>query len=218
MNEILKHFQREGIIPVVTISRWKDTEAIMSALLKGGISTIEVTLRTDEGIKSIAWIKENLPKVLVGAGTVTTMKRFEEALSAGADFFVTPGINPIIVERAIKEGKTIVPGCLTPTELDTGILFGLDVFKFFPSECFGGIKTIKALAGPYPDVRFIPTGGINLENARQYLADPHVLALGGSWLVKESWVRDEMFDEITKSAKDARDLVQEIRQEVIDHV
>lgn len=217
MNEILKHFQKEGIIPVVTISRSEDATQIMSALVEGGITTIEITLRTEEGVKSIARVKEKFPAVLAGAGTVTTMARFEAALAAGADFFVTPGMNATIIKRALQEGKPIVPGCLTPTELDTGMALGLDVFKFFPSEAFGGIKTIKALAGPYPNVLFVPTGGINSENARLYLADKHVLAVGGSWLVKEPWVREGKFEEITKCAQAARTLVNEARQEVVNH-
>lgn len=217
MNQVFTHLKREGIIPVVTVSSCDDSLEIMDALVKGGIFTIEITLRTDEGVKAIALIKDRFPEVLVGAGTVTTRKRFDDALSAGADFFVTPGMNQTIILQAQEVEKTIIPGCLTPTELDTGISFGLEVFKYFPSECFGGLKTIKAFAGPYPDVLFIPTGGINLENARQYLGDKHILAVGGSWLVKEPWIRSGEFAEITKCAIEAREMVAEIRPEVVYH-
>lgn len=217
MDEIVNHLQNEGIIPVVTINRSEDACQIMEALLKGGITTIEITLRTDEGVTSIAQIKKNFPEVAVGAGTVTSIERLEGAISAGADFLVTPGLNEIIVRRAIQAGKVIFPGIVTPTELDEGMSLGLDVFKFFPSEVFGGIKAIKALAGPFPTVRFIPTGGISLENAQQYLSDKHVLAVGGSWLVKNAWVESSNFYEITKCALDAHALVNKVKAEVLTH-
>jgi 2-dehydro-3-deoxyphosphogluconate aldolase/(4S)-4-hydroxy-2-oxoglutarate aldolase len=217
MNEVFLHLQREGIIPVVTISSRGDSPFIVDALVKGGIFTIEITLRTDEGVKAIALIKDRFPEVLVGAGTVTTRKRFDEAFEAGADFFVTPGMNQEIILQALAVNKPIIPGCLTPTELDAGISHGLEVFKYFPSESFGGLKTIKALSGPYPDVLFIPTGGINLENARQYLSNSRILAVGGSWLVKEGWVRDGQFEEITKCANEARKMVTEVRPEAVQH-
>jgi 2-dehydro-3-deoxyphosphogluconate aldolase/(4S)-4-hydroxy-2-oxoglutarate aldolase len=217
MNVILKHLQKEGIIPVVTISRSDDAQQIVEALLKGGISTVEITLRTEEGVKAISYIKENFPEMVVGAGTVTNMNRFEGALSARADFFVTPGMNRSIIERALQAGKLIIPGLVTPTELEIGLSFGLQVFKFFPSEPFGGVNTIKALAGPYPNVLFVPTGWINPENARQYLADKHVLAVGGSWLVKDLWVKEGKFEEITKCAIEARALINEIREEAVTH-
>ncbi|MGV8050278.1 MAG: bifunctional 4-hydroxy-2-oxoglutarate aldolase/2-dehydro-3-deoxy-phosphogluconate aldolase [Anaerolineaceae bacterium] len=218
MIDIIHHLGSNGVIPVVTIKKEGSATKIALALLQGGITTIEITLRTDKACDSISQIKKMFPDLIVGAGTVTTIDRFKDAVNAGADYFVTPGLDEEIVRLAISLNKTIFPGILTPTELGKGMALGLNVFKFFPSEAFGGIKSIKALAGPFPNVLFIPTGGISLENSRAYLEDKHVLAVGGSWLVKSNWVEEGKFDEIVKRAAEAHAMVIEARKEASGNV
>ena len=173
-----------GIVPVVRIERAGDAVPLAEALWAGGIRVVEFTFRTEAAGEAIRNSVEKLPEMLVGAGTVRSVAQFEEAMDAGARFVVTPGFNRKVVETAVREHVPIYPGIVTPGELERVLEYGIKTVKFFPAEASGGTATLKAFAGPYGDVNFIPTGGIGPENFEQYLGLGNVLAVGGSWLTK----------------------------------
>jgi Entner-Doudoroff aldolase len=172
-----------GIVPVIVIQDVKDAVPLGKALCDGGLPCAEVTFRTAAAKESIATISRELPDMLVGAGTVLTTQQVDEALEAGAKFIVSPGLNPEVVTYCQSKNVPIIPGIATPSEIEQALALGLDVVKFFPAEQNGGIEKIKALAGPYTSLKFMPTGGVNAKNINDYLAFPRVVACGGTWMV-----------------------------------
>ena len=197
------------IVPVVVIQDAKDAVPLAKALTAGGLSVAEVTFRTDAAEASIRAMTDEFPDMLVGAGTVTNVAQAEKAIAAGAKFLVTAGFNRAVTEYAVENKLTIYPGICTPTELMFLLEYHLTVAKFFPAEQYGGLKTIKALSAPFPNIRFMPTGGINAGNVKEYLADPKIIACGGSWMVKDSLVREGKFDEIERLTAEAVALVRD---------
>jgi 2-dehydro-3-deoxyphosphogluconate aldolase/(4S)-4-hydroxy-2-oxoglutarate aldolase len=171
------------LVPVVVLDRVDDAVPLGTALMEAGLPIAEVTFRTGAAAASIAALRSSLPGMRVGAGTVSSTAQLDEAIAAGAHFVVTPGFNPRVVERALSRGIPIVPGVNAPGFVEMALEFGLTTLKFFPAEASGGIAMIKALAGPYPGVRFVPTGGIGPANLAAWLAQPNVVACGGSWMV-----------------------------------
>ena len=211
MNEVLKKIGQTGIVPVVVLNEVKDAVPLAQSLINGGLPCAEVTFRTDAAQQSIAEISKNFPQMFVGAGTVLTTEQVDRAVDAGAKFIVSPGFNPKVVEYCIKKGYPVTPGIMTPTELEMALEFGLDVVKFFPAENAGGLKMIKAMAAPYTKMKFMPTGGINPQNVREYLQCDKILACGGSWMVKGDLINSGNFTEIEKLTKEASQIVKEIR-------
>lgn len=211
MNEVLKKIGQTGIVPVVVLNEVKDAVPLVQSLINGGLPCAEVTFRTDAAQQSIAEISKNFPQMFVGAGTVLTTEQVDRAVDAGAKFIVSPGFNPKVVEYCLKKEYPITPGIMTPTELEMALGFGLDVVKFFPAENAGGLKMIKAMAAPYTMMKFMPTGGINPENVREYLQCDKILACGGSWMVKGDLIKSGNFSEIEKLTKQAAQIVKEIR-------
>lgn len=171
------------LVPVVVLDRASDAVPLGTALMDAGLPVAEVTFRTGAAPAAIAEMRSRLPGLRVGAGTVSSAAQLDEAIAAGAQFVVTPGFNPRVVERALSRGIPIVPGVNAPGFVEMALEFGLSTLKFFPAEASGGIAMIKALAGPYPGVRFVPTGGIGPANLASWLAQPNVVACGGSWMV-----------------------------------
>jgi len=212
MNETLKQIGKTGIVPVVVLNNASDAEPLAEALIKGGLPCAEVTFRTDAAEDSIKAIAKKFPEMFVGAGTVLTTEQVDRAIGAGAKFIVSPGFNPKVVEYCVKNNYPIAPGIMTPTELEMALGFGLDVVKFFPAENAGGLKMIKAMAAPYTMMKFMPTGGINATNVRDYLACDKILACGGSWMVKGDLVKEGNFAEIEKLTAEAAAIVREIRK------
>lgn len=203
MEELIERIHRAGIIPVVKINNSKNAVPLAKALYKGGIPAIEITLRTEAGINSIHDIAENVPEMIIGAGTVLTIKQAEAAVSAGAQFIVSPGLNLKLVQWCKENDVTIMPGVSSATEIETAMEYGLNVLKFFPAESSGGTAAIKSFAGPFGDLKFMPTGGINENNFHDYLSLKNVIACGGSWMAPESDIDSENFDKIESSAKSA---------------
>lgn len=191
------------LLPVVVLERPEDAVPLAKALLEGGLAVAEVTFRTAAAAEAISRIRKGVPDMLVGAGTVLTKEQLSDAGAAGAQFIVTPGFNPAIVEAAQAAGLPIVPGVNNPTGVEQAMAVGLKAVKFFPAEPSGGVPFIKALSGPYPDMRFVPTGGVAPANLASYLALPAVLACGGSWMVDAKLIRDRNFDEITRLTAEA---------------
>ena len=211
MNDTLKQIGSTGIVPVVVLNKVSDAVPLAEALIRGGLPCAEVTFRTDAAEDSIREIAKKFPEMFVGAGTVLITEQVDRAIGAGAKFIVSPGLNPKVVEYCIKKGYPVTPGIMTPTELEVALGFGLDVVKFFPAENAGGLKMIKAMSAPYTMMKFMPTGGINATNVRDYLACDKILACGGSWMVKGDLINAGNFAEIEKQTREAAAIVKEIR-------
>lgn len=211
MNEVLEKIQEIGIVPVVVLDDAKDAAPLAKALCEGGLPCAEVTFRTAAAEESIRIMSEQFPEMLVGAGTVLTTEQVDRAVAAGAKFIVSPGLNPRIVKYCVEKGILITPGCANPSDIEQALENGLDVVKFFPAEPAGGLKMIKAMAAPYVGVKFMPTGGINQNNVKDYLAYDRILACGGSWMVKGDMVAAGEFDKIKELAKEAVEIVKESR-------
>ena len=212
MNKVLEEIQKIGIVPVVVLDDEKDAKPLAKALVEGGLPCAEVTFRTKAAEESIRIMAKEYPQMLVGAGTVLTTEQVDRAIKAGAKFIVSPGLNPKIVSYCIEKGIPVTPGCQTPSDIEKALELGLDVVKFFPAEPAGGLPMIKALAAPYTEVMFMPTGGINPKNVVDYLKFDRILACGGSWMVKGDLVKEGKFDEITALVKEAAKIVSDSRK------
>lgn len=211
MGTMADKFEELGVIPVVVLNDAKDALPLAKALYEGGLPCAEVTFRTAAAEESIRIMSEQFPEMLVGAGTVLTTEQVDRAVAAGAKFIVSPGMNPRIVKYCVEKGILITPGCANPSDIEQALENGLDVVKFFPAEPAGGLKMIKAMAAPYVGVKFMPTGGINQNNVRDYLAYDRILACGGSWMVKGDLVAAGEFDKIKELAAEAVEIVKESR-------
>ena len=179
---VLEKAALTGIMPVINIPNPGLAVPLADALTAGGLPQIEVTLRNDTALDSIRVIKRERPDFVCGAGTVLSVSQAEEALAAGADFIVAPGFNPKVVEHCLSRGAEVLPGCVTPAEIEAGMALGLTTFKFFPSESLGGVRTIKELCGPYRNIRFVPTSGITMETNRRTSPQPSISAASSSSL------------------------------------
>ncbi len=211
MKQILDRIQRTGIIPVVVIEDKKDAVPLADALCKGGLPCAEVTFRTEAAADAIRLMKNAHPEMLVGAGTVLTIDQVDNAIAAGAEFIVSPGFDTVIVDYCQEKGIVVLPGCISPSEAAIAVRKGLSVIKFFPAEQAGGLPFIKAIAAPYTTLSFMPTGGINPENVKEYLKYDRIFACGGSWMVKGKLISEGRFDEIQKLTEEAAAIVKEIR-------
>ena len=198
-------------MPVVVLEDAKNAKLLADALVEGGLSCAEVTFRTAAAEETIRLMCREHPDMLIGAGTVLTVAQVDRAVSAGAKFIVSPGFDAEIVDYCIKKGVAVYPGCITPTEIAQAVKRGLQVVKFFPATQFGGVATMKALAAPYTGIKFMPTGGIHLENLEEFLRCPAVIACGGSWMVKKDLIQSGQFQTIQKKTEDAVSLVRKIR-------
>lgn len=211
MSDILEQLAGYGVVPVVVLNRAEDAQPLAEALCKGGLKCAEVTFRTDAAEESIRIMTENFPDMLVGAGTVLTVDQVDRAVAAGAKFIVSPGFDPEIVDYCLSKDILVLPGCITPSEVAQGVKRGLKVLKFFPAEQAGGLAMIKAMAAPYTNVKFMPTGGISAKNLEEYLSFDRIAACGASWMVKAELVDHKEYDKIAELTKEAVDLVKKIR-------
>jgi 2-dehydro-3-deoxyphosphogluconate aldolase/(4S)-4-hydroxy-2-oxoglutarate aldolase len=210
--DIIDSLRQMGIIPVVSIPRLEHALPLAESLLEGGLPCAEVTFRTAAAAESMMEIRARYPEIFLGAGTVLTIEQAETAINSGAQFIVSPGTNPAVVDYCLAKGIAIFPGVCTPTEIETALAKGVDVLKFFPAEPMGGVGFLKAICAPYRQVRFIPTGGIDQKNLGQYLALTEVIACGGSWMVKPELMNAGEFDRIRQLVKEAVALVDELRK------
>lgn len=211
MNEIVNRLGTMGIVPVVAIEDAAHAPKLGRALQAGGLPCAEITFRTAAAEDAIRAMTTECPEVLVGAGTILTVEQAQTAVAAGAKFIVTPGFDAAVVDYCLEKSVPITPGVMTPTEINMALNKGLRLLKFFPAEAAGGVKTLKAVGGPYGGVTFIPTGGISPANLAEYLALPMVHACGGSWLVKKQLIRDGEFEKIEKLTSEGVTLVQQVR-------
>jgi len=196
-------FDMGPIVPVLVIKNVEDALPIASALLAAGIKVLEVTLRTPAALDVIKLIAKELPEACVGAGTVTNREMLQRCEDAGAKFAISPGLTKDLLQAGNEGNIALIPGISSISEMMDGIDYGYDHLKFFPAEASGGIKAIQSIGGPFPDIRFCPTGGINLSNVSNYLALPNVSCCGGSWLVTDEIVKNKDWSKITELAKQA---------------
>ena len=209
--DIAEKFQKLGVVPVVVLEDTKDAVPLAKALVEGGLPCAEVTFRTEAAEESIRFMAEQFPEMLVGAGTVLTTEQVDAAVGAGAKFIVSPGLNPEIVKYCLEKNIAVTPGVVTPSEMAQAVELGLPLVKFFPAEPSGGLPMIHAVAAAYTTLKFMPTGGINPSNVRDYLKDDKIFACGGSWMLKGNLVDAGDFDKIKELTKEAADIVKEIR-------
>lgn len=203
MNDTLKKLSQIGIVPVVALNHIEDARPLAKALCDGGLPCAEVTFRTDCAEEAIRIMSEEFPQMFVGAGTVLTTDQVDRAVNAGAKFIVSPGLNAEVVKYCVDRNIPVTPGCANPSDIEQALSLGLDVVKIFPAEAIGGLKLIKAMAAPYVNMKFMPTGGINANNLNEYLAFDRIIACGGSWMVSGALVDAGKFDEITALTKEA---------------
>ncbi len=203
MNEIIERVSNIGIIPVIAIEDAAKAVPLAKALVAGGLPAAEVTFRTAAAEEAMRAIVKEVPEMLVGAGTVLTPEQADRALAAGAKFIVTPGFNPEMVKYVLSKGGLIMPGTATPGEMEQAMSLGLTAVKFFPAEQNGGVATLKAVAGPYRNLKWMPTGGVNTKNLMDYLSFNQILACGGTWMVKKELIEAENWDEITRISREA---------------
>lgn len=194
------------LVPVVVVDDVAQGIGVATALAENGLPVAEVTFRTAGARAAIEAIATDLPDVLVGAGTVVTPAQVDEAVAAGARFLVSPGISRAVVERAQEVGVPIVPGCATASDIMTALELGVTTVKLFPAGVVGGVAALKALSAPFPQVRFVPTGGVSAANLAEFLAVPSVLAVGGSWMVEKSLVAAGDWAEVGRRTREAVEL------------
>ena len=200
-----------GIVPVVVLEKTEDAVPLADALLKGGISSMEITFRTACAADCIEIISKEVPDMAVGAGTVLNMEQAKLAVEKGANFIVSPGLDEETVKWAIENNIPVVPGCVTPTEIMKAISLGLNVIKFFPADVYGGIKAIKALSAPFGQVKFLPTGGVSEANLQDFIGNKSVAAVGGSWVCKKDDIANHDWDKITALSANAVKIIKETR-------
>jgi 2-dehydro-3-deoxyphosphogluconate aldolase/(4S)-4-hydroxy-2-oxoglutarate aldolase len=213
MTKTFEALRQIGVVPVITIDRPQDAVPLARALLDGDIGCAEITFRTSSAEEAIHRISSECHQMLIGAGTVLTVPQAEQAVRVGAQFIVSPGFDPSIVDWCQGHNVPVLPGVATPTEISMALAKGVKVLKFFPAEEIGGVRMLKALYAPYSEVQFIPTGGIKAHNLAEYLALPNVVACGGSWMATGSMISEGKFDEIARVSGEARAIIRRVRGE-----
>lgn len=200
---VIKCLQRDRILPVAEISSLDHALPLVDALMMAGLGSLEVTLRRPHALETIALLRAERPTIILGAGTVLRVDQVDQAAESGASFVVSPGLNAAVVQRCLDLGLAVFPGIVTPTEVERLFEMGLHVGKLFPAAAIGGVAWIRALAGPYPSLRLIPTGGIRESELRSYLELPSVLACGGTWLADRQLAEEQRWEEIAELARRA---------------
>ena len=209
--DMFERFHHTGVVPVVVIDDAQNALPTAQAMAAGGIPVMEITFRTPAAPDSIRLVSENLPEVLVGAGTVTDLAQAKLAVECGAKFIVSPGYDGETVDWCLENGIPVLPGCVTPTEIMGAKKKGLSVLKFFPANVYGGLKAIKALAGPFPGMRFIPTGGVNNDNLAEFLSSPFICAVGGSWVCPRAEIAAGNYEKISELCRTTAQIVKTVR-------
>jgi 2-dehydro-3-deoxyphosphogluconate aldolase/(4S)-4-hydroxy-2-oxoglutarate aldolase len=200
-NELIDQLAALAVMPVIQIENADDAVKLVEVLSENGLPAAEITFRSAAAAESIRRIRNAFPDVILCAGTVLTIGQVDEAVAAGADFIISPGFNPTTVNYCIENGIKIIPGINNPSQIEQALELGIKVVKFFPAEASGGINMVKALVGPYSQIKLMPTGGIKPSNVMDYLAVPQVIACGGSWIATTSAIANHDWDTIAKNAR-----------------
>lgn len=211
MSEVLSKLKEVGIVPVVKLNDVNKSVPLCKALMSGGINVAEITFRTECAEDVIKEIVNKCPDMIVGAGTIINIEQAERAINAGAAFIVSPGLSVDVVRYCKSRNVDVIPGCITPSEVMQAINEGLEVVKFFPAKEFGGLSTMKALSAPFANIKFMPTGGVNLDNLKEFISAKFIIACGGTYMVKENLINDENYEEITRLSKLSVDIIKESR-------
>ncbi len=201
---VLERFEKVGIVPVVVLDDAKDAIPTAEAMLAGGVDVMEITFRTAAAPEAIRLVAESCPDMLVGAGTIINVEQAKLAVEMGAKFIVSPGFDADVVRYCIENGIAVTPGCVTPTEIMAAVNLGLKVIKFFPANVYGGLNAMKNLSAPFPGIKFLPTGGVNASNIREYIDAPFIHAVGGSWVCAKADITAGNFEKITALCREAR--------------
>lgn len=211
--ELIQKIDTAGIIAVLIVDEVKHAVPLAKALIKGGVDAIELTLRTPAALDAAKAIKEEVPEITLGFGTVLTIDQVKAVVDVGADFAVSPGCNPKIIAEAYKQNLSFAPGIMTPTDIEMAVQEGCRVLKFFPAATSGGMKHLQSMSAPYNylGLKFIPLGGCNMENAPSYLQSDLITAIGGTWVAKRNLIQAEDWDKITTNALEIRNLITKIR-------
>lgn len=211
-SAVMQQIGAIGVVPIIILNNANKATELARALLNGGVGCVEITLRTDAGVEAIRQIAQQVPEMLVGAGTVLSIEQAEAAVEAGARFIVTPGFDDDLVDWCQTQSVDILPGAVTPTEITHARKKGIFTVKFFPADLYGGPNGVKSLSGPFRDVRFVVTSGVNAETLASYLKIPTIFACGGSWIAPANLIDEEQFEAITKLAREAAETVKQIRR------
>lgn len=202
--DVLSRLAAAGVVPVVVLDNAADAVPTAKAMVAGGIDVMEITFRTAAAADSIRAVAAEVPEMLVGAGTVLNLEQCKLAVECGAKFIVSPGYDEETVAWCVENGVAVTPGCVTPTEIMAALKHGLKVVKFFPANVYGGLNAIKALSGPFVGLKFIPTGGVNQQNLGEFVSNPSIHAVGGSWVCPKADIAAHNFDKITQLCAEAR--------------
>ena len=206
---VMERLARSVVVPVVVLEKAEDAVPTAKALLAGGVDTMEITFRTACAPEAIRAVAENCPEVLVGAGTVINLEQCKLAVSMGARFIVSPGYSEEIVSWCVENIIPVTPGCVTPTEIMAAVNHGVKVIKFFPANVYGGLNAMKSLSAPFVGIRFLPTGGVNTANIKEYIDAPFVHAVGGSWVCPKADIAAGNWEKITNLCLEARKAAKE---------
>ncbi len=201
---VLERLANSIVVPVVVLNDAKDAVPTANAMMAGGVDVMEITFRTAAAPDAIRAVAENCPDMLVGAGTVLNLEQCKLAVEMGAKFIVSPGFDAQVVDWCLDNGVAVTPGCVTPTEITAAVNRGLKVVKFFPANVYGGLNAMKNLSAPFVGVKFLPTGGVNASNIKEYVDAPFIHAVGGSWVCPKADIAAGNWDKITKLCADAR--------------
>lgn len=201
---ILERLANSGVVPVVVLDKADDAIPTANALLAGGVDVMEITFRTPCAPECIKRVAENCPDMLVGAGTILNLEQCKLAIEMGAKFIVSPGFDAEVVSYCVENGIAVTPGCVTPTEIMAAIKLGLNVVKFFPANIYGGLSAMKNLSAPFGQIKFMPTGGVNTANIKEYIDAPFIHAVGGSWVCPKADIAAGNFEKITALCLEAR--------------
>ena len=211
--ELTARLGKAGVIAVLVIDEVDDAVPVARALVKGGVTAMELTLRTPAALESLRRIRKEVPEMLAGVGTILTSDQLLQVKREGGELGVAPGCNPKVLETAIAEEFPFIPGTMTASEIESALDMGCRVLKFFPAEPAGGVKYLKSLNSPYSylGLQYIPLGGLNEENVVTWLEQPFILAIGGSWIAAKSLIRDKSWDQITRNAERAAAVLNKVR-------
>jgi 2-dehydro-3-deoxyphosphogluconate aldolase/(4S)-4-hydroxy-2-oxoglutarate aldolase len=212
--DIIQKVDNAGVIAVLVIDEVKHAVPVAKALQAGGVSAIELTLRTPVAWEAAKAIKHEVPQITLGFGTVLTIEQALNAAKVGADFAVAPGCNPKVIAAARDCGLSFAPGIATPTDIEVALEQGCRILKYFPAETSGGMKHLTNMIAPYNylNLKFIPLGGLNINNAADYIISPFITAIGGSWIAKQDLIRGEQWAAITQNAREISQLIKDIRR------
>ena len=209
---IIEKIKEQGVIPVIVIEDINSVRPLAEALLEGGLNVVEITFRTREAAGAIEIMRNVFRQMIVGAGTVLNIEQAEQAVDSGAQFIVSPGSNSNVIKYCHDNNICIIPGVMTPSEIEKNLEEGIETMKFFPAQAAGGPEMIKSLSAPYLNIQFMPTGGINQNNIRDYLSIGSVIACGGSWMADKDLISQQKYEIITQLSKQAVDIVRDVRK------